>query len=116
MKKIFKLDDLHFYYKENMTNALEEINKDYPKIICAFICFNSSLGYDFKIPSQNVYVLNEKIDIKNIFLDKHIKLTYLRIIMKKNKYLIIGGAGYIGLVLLDLLSQDYEIIVFDNFF
>ena len=36
--------------------------------------------------------------------------------MKKNKYLIIGGAGYIGLVLLDLLSQDYEIIVFDNFF
>ena len=36
--------------------------------------------------------------------------------MKKNKYLIIGGAGYIGLVLLDLLSQDYEIVVFDNFF
>ncbi len=67
VKKIFKLDDLHFYYKENKTKALEEINKNYPKIICAFICFNSSLGYDFKIPSQNLYVLSERIDIKNIF-------------------------------------------------
>ena len=67
VKKIFKLDDLHFYYKENTTKAVEEINKNYSKIICAFICFNSSLGYDFNIPSQNLYVLNEIIDIKNIF-------------------------------------------------
>lgn len=36
--------------------------------------------------------------------------------MKKNKCLIIGGAGYIGLVLLELLKKDYEINVFDSFF
>lgn len=67
LKKIFKLDDLHFYYKKNRTKALEEINKDYSQIICTLICFNTSLGYDFRISSQNFYVLNERIDIKNIF-------------------------------------------------
>ncbi len=36
--------------------------------------------------------------------------------MKKNKCLIIGGAGYIGLVLLDQIQKDYDITVFDSFF
>ncbi len=36
--------------------------------------------------------------------------------MKKDKCLIIGGAGYIGLVLLEQLQNDYDIIVFDSFF
>tara|TARA_A100001015_G_C15037634_1_gene737376 strand:- start:1461 stop:2438 length:978 start_codon:yes stop_codon:yes gene_type:complete len=36
--------------------------------------------------------------------------------MKKDKCLIIGGAGYIGLVLLDQLQKNYDIIVFDSFF
>ena len=36
--------------------------------------------------------------------------------MKKNKCLIIGGAGYIGLVLLEQIQKDYDITVFDSFF
>ncbi len=35
--------------------------------------------------------------------------------MKKN-CLIIGGAGYIGSVLLDALKDNYNITVFDSFF
>ena len=35
--------------------------------------------------------------------------------MKKKNCLIIGGAGYIGSVLLDLINNQFNITVFDNF-
>ena len=64
---MFKLDDLSHYYKKNINKALDEINKNYSKLICTFICFNSSLGYDFDIISNKEYELKEKVEIKNIF-------------------------------------------------
>lgn len=67
IRKMFKLDDLSHYYKKNRNKALDEINKNYSKLICTFICFNSSLGYDFDIISNKEYELKEKVEIKNIF-------------------------------------------------
>ncbi len=64
---MFKLDDLSHYYKKNRNKALDEINKSYSNLICVFICFNSSLGYDFDIISNKEYELKEKVEIKNIF-------------------------------------------------
>lgn len=67
IRKIFKLDDLSHYYKKNRYKALDEINNSYSELICVFICFNSSLGYDFDIISNKEYELKEKVEIKNIF-------------------------------------------------
>ena len=67
IRKMFKLDDLSHYYKKNRNKALDEINKSYSNLICVFICFNSSLGYDFDIISNKEYELKEKVEIKNIF-------------------------------------------------
>ena len=67
VRKIFKLEDLYYYYKENKNIAFDEINKNYSGSICVFICFNSSLGYDFDVFDYKKYELKEKIEIINIF-------------------------------------------------
>lgn len=67
IKKIFNLDDLYSNYKENKAVAFQEISKNYSTIICVFICFNSSLGYDFELFNYKQYKLEEKVKITNIF-------------------------------------------------
>ncbi len=67
IQKIFKLEDLYYYYKKNKHIALDEINKNYSGSICVFVCFNSSLGYDFDVFNYKKYELEEKVEIINIF-------------------------------------------------